>query len=517
MSKSSTESIASLAASSLGGGFTTRWITVTNVVPTTTITQAETVVDEGDTFSLILGDVFDPEADTVYAYTVHWGDGTSSIYNQAGSVHHRYPDGPVDHTITIDLSDEDGTYLSVLTTTVQVRNVAPQVATAPPITISLDVALPLSAEVIDPADDVMIAHIDWGDGSSMPITVVNNIIETNYFYAAGGVYKATITVTDTSGAVGQGLQQVTVEDNSTPTPIPTETPTATLIPTEAPTELPTSTPVPTEMTTETPTEMPTDTPVPTEEPTATPIPTEVPTALPTATLLPTEEPTEVSTATPIPTETPTATALPIPTEPAPVPEVTLEIKRNTDLPVSIGEPISYTIRITNTGSVSMTTVPLTITYPAAYMRFDSTTLSPDDPTDDGLLHWSNLLASATIQGAVGQAEQDARAEPLLVPNTVRSLSVNFMAMQETTQLAQGQAIVLVQILGEESTGISIIEATPATLTAKNVSLANQTVTVEWQTDNESSVQGFHIWREGTDRQRVRVTQERFCRSMEGSQ
>lgn len=43
-------------------------------------------------------------------YRVHWGDGTSDTYSEAGEVTHVYADGWADRTITIDLVDEDGTH-----------------------------------------------------------------------------------------------------------------------------------------------------------------------------------------------------------------------------------------------------------------------------------------------------------------------------------------------------------------------------------------------------------------------
>ena len=94
-----------------------------------------------------------------------------------------------------------------------------------------------------------------------------------------------------------------------PTEIPTATPTSTLTP--APSILPTPTPIPT------PT--PTKTPVVTPIPTATPIPTTPTTPKPTVTAVPTAIPTPVKTPTTVPTPTKTSTIAPIPTA-TPIPQ-----------------------------------------------------------------------------------------------------------------------------------------------------------------------------------------------------
>ena len=68
-------------------------------------------MDEGSVYSLTLGAVTDPGTDTVTSYVVHWGDGNSSTYSSNGVKTHTYADGPNDWPVTVDLVDEDGTFL----------------------------------------------------------------------------------------------------------------------------------------------------------------------------------------------------------------------------------------------------------------------------------------------------------------------------------------------------------------------------------------------------------------------
>ena len=68
-------------------------------------------VNEGSPYSLTLGAVTDPGTDTVTSYIVHWGDGNSDTYTSNGAKTHTYADGPATRAITVDLVDEDGTFL----------------------------------------------------------------------------------------------------------------------------------------------------------------------------------------------------------------------------------------------------------------------------------------------------------------------------------------------------------------------------------------------------------------------
>ena len=112
-----------------GGDSGTTYVTVNNVAPTMTISGPDSV-DEGSVYTLTLGPVVDPGTDAVSQYLIHWGDGIDQTILPADlpgnrQVPHTYADGPSSPTITVDLTDEDGTYLGVASKAVTVNNVAP--------------------------------------------------------------------------------------------------------------------------------------------------------------------------------------------------------------------------------------------------------------------------------------------------------------------------------------------------------------------------------------------------------
>src|SRR5205085_22158 len=101
---------------------------VNNVAPTIAI-SGNANVNEGSSYSLTLGAVTDPGQDTVSSYVVHWGDGNTSTFSTNGVKTHTYADGPNDYNVTVDLTDEDGTYSDAANAhSVHVNNVAPTAA-----------------------------------------------------------------------------------------------------------------------------------------------------------------------------------------------------------------------------------------------------------------------------------------------------------------------------------------------------------------------------------------------------
>src|SRR5213076_957007 len=111
---------------------------VNNVPPSIAISGAASV-NEGSSYSLTLGAVTDQGTDTVSSYVVHWGDGQSDTYASNGAKSHTYADGPSDHAITVDLVDEDGTYLDRANLlSVHVNNVPPHVTLSASNDLSVD-------------------------------------------------------------------------------------------------------------------------------------------------------------------------------------------------------------------------------------------------------------------------------------------------------------------------------------------------------------------------------------------
>jgi len=57
-----------------------------------------------------------------------------------------------------------------------------------------------------------------------------------------------------------------------------------------------------------------------------------------------------------------------------------------------GDPVTYTIVITNTGNTRLVTVPLTDTYDTNYLQYAGADPQSDDNINDGVINWSDLTA-----------------------------------------------------------------------------------------------------------------------------
>src|SRR5262249_14139450 len=111
-------------------------VTVTNVVPTITLTPVGAAV-EGSPTTLTVSNYTDPGADTPTGVFVLWGDGVvtpltpAQIVSLRGgstvSLTHTYADGPGDYFVTSEVTDEDVTINVAGAATVSVANVAPTV------------------------------------------------------------------------------------------------------------------------------------------------------------------------------------------------------------------------------------------------------------------------------------------------------------------------------------------------------------------------------------------------------
>ena len=186
-------------------------VTVNNVAPTIAISGAASV-DEGSAYSLTLGAVTDPGTDTVSE--LHRPLGRRQLRHLHGSngvKTHTYADGPISRSITVDLVDEDGTFLDAANAlSVTVNNVAPTVGTVTVTFNPLTHVATATAAFQEPGIlDTRSATVTWnvtGTGANVAITgTMGNGSVTGTITLPTGCYptlSATITVTDKDSGVG---------------------------------------------------------------------------------------------------------------------------------------------------------------------------------------------------------------------------------------------------------------------------------------------------------------------------
>jgi uncharacterized delta-60 repeat protein len=173
-------------------------LVVNNVPPSIAISGASSV-DANTVYTLTLGAVNDPGADTVTSYIVHWGDGTST-YSTNGPKTHTYTTANT-YAITVDLVDEDGTFLN--RANAQSVTVNPPTSTTPAfVDTSGNLVIPGTSgndnfQVIATGGGLQVIY------NGTPSQIFTNV--TGRIVATGGAGNDTITV-DAAVTVGADIR-----------------------------------------------------------------------------------------------------------------------------------------------------------------------------------------------------------------------------------------------------------------------------------------------------------------------
>jgi len=191
-------------------------VPVDNVAPSITISGAANV-NEASPYSLTLGAVTDPGTDTLSSYVVHWGDGNTDTYSSNGVKTHAYADGPATRAITVDLVDEDGTFLNRANAlSVQVDNVPPTITAVTAVTpIDEGASSLVTVTATDPAgvNDPLAYQFDC-DGNNTFEVGPQAGSSHSCSYADNGNFTANVRVTDGDG--GADTDSTTVVVNNVP-------------------------------------------------------------------------------------------------------------------------------------------------------------------------------------------------------------------------------------------------------------------------------------------------------------
>ena len=182
---------------------------------------------------------------------------------------------------------------------------------------------------------------------------------------------------------------------------------------------------------------------------------------------------------------------------------TLTKQLNTHDPVRVGAPISFTIRITNTGKSWLATLPLEDTYNTGYLTYGNNGQyaqpDSDDHNNDGTITWADALDGNP-----------------LAPGLSRTVVVTFTTKADTTSLPGGKTTNTARAhdgtADPDGPGgpLGALESLPAATDQDDVTIQNPTgielgsfhaeggddgaVLLTWRTVNESRIIGFRVWR-----------------------
>ena len=164
----------------------------------------------------------------------------------------------------------------------------------------------------------------------------------------------------------------------------------------------------------------------------------------------------------------------------------------------VGETISFTIRITNTGDVVIDTLPLEDRYSGTFITYQSA-VPAHTTAVDGIITWADLLASDGNGLGVGEAVSvdvffttatDTTLLPAVAPCTQPGHAPN---LARSVGATAGATSVMQD--GDDSScdSVQILNPTAVQLAERSMIQTPDGVLVRWSTVSEGDIVGFHIW------------------------
>jgi protocatechuate 3,4-dioxygenase beta subunit len=191
------------------------------------------------------------------------------------------------------------------------------------------------------------------------------------------------------------------------------------------------------------------------------------------------------------------------------PDWAISKRLNTPEPVRLGNLISFTIRITNTGDVPITGIPLQDTYNAAFLQFFSASAPgssvqtglPAPYANTGVVSWANVLSGPLAPGSsvslvvtfTGIKDTDnPNSQNPEDPVTVNRAGANSIVVDPdgTGPIPP----VTVPIVREGRDDVIILNPTSVVIADSSLTNVGANVQLAWTTATESDVLGFSIVR-----------------------
>ncbi len=201
---------------------------------------------------------------------------------------------------------------------------------------------------------------------------------------------------------------------------------------------------------------------------------------------------------------------------------TLTKKLNTQGDIRVGDPISFTIAITNTGGSWLAVLPLTDTYDTTYLSYgaNGNYANPpsDDNNDDGQIDWSDLTAQVgdiapgdTVTVTVWFTTlADTGNEPDgLTLNTATASGVMADADGPNGPLPPDESLDAIQGQTSGDAPVVILKPTGLFVVDFSAEVEDRDVTLNWETVSELNILGFQVLRQEGLGAKAEVVQEAF--------
>ena len=173
-----------------------------------------------------------------------------------------------------------------------------------------------------------------------------------------------------------------------------------------------------------------------------------------------------------------------------------DVPVGTPIKVEVGDVVTFTVTVENTGGTPLTEIPLTDTFDPTYLRFLRADVAPDS-TASGTLSWTDLTGSGS-----------------LAPGSSLTIRVTFEALAETSSTTNTATVSGVrsaggQTLPDKSDSLAFSIQAPTAVTMADILAefdGSGSVILTWVTTAEFDNWGFNVYRAEVDdpEQAVRI-------------
>jgi uncharacterized repeat protein (TIGR01451 family) len=177
---------------------------------------------------------------------------------------------------------------------------------------------------------------------------------------------------------------------------------------------------------------------------------------------------------------------------------------NTAEPVLVGQPVTFTIQVTNTGDITIANLPLKDTYNTVYLTYGSATPASVDNNNDGTIDWANLApvgglapggkVMVTVVFTANADTTGVTEAPCAVSN--KTCNVATIPPGVTVVPPPGQPPVPVPPpLLPPPSGSPVKEFNPTAvqMAQHTVALKSDGAHVDWTSENESEIVGYDVY------------------------
>ncbi|MEM7132888.1 MAG: SdrD B-like domain-containing protein [Chloroflexota bacterium] len=185
----------------------------------------------------------------------------------------------------------------------------------------------------------------------------------------------------------------------------------------------------------------------------------------------------------------------------PAPSIAVSKRLNGENPFSTGAIISFTIRVTNTGNIVITSLPLEDRYLGAFITYQAFGTFPQpDSVADSVLVWNDLLANDNDGLAVGEAVtivvyfETAADTSRLTANPPCTAGGHAPNVAHSVGGMAGLVPVIEDADDEACDSVRILKPTAVQLASGSLAQTSKGVVVRWQVADESNVVGFYVWK-----------------------